>query len=81
MLRLSFVSDIGIHGQMTRDDIGALASIAEDAAMATETVSLRKLLSWVRRSALPRFDEVLGYTRYRELARKLHHGEDCRAPF
>lgn len=76
MLRLSFVSDIGFHGQAANDDIGKLASLAEDAAAGTETVSLRKLLSWIRKEALPRFDDVLGYPRYRELARGLHRDSD-----
>lgn len=75
MLRLSFVSDIGSYGQESGDDVGALASFPEDAAIAIQSVSLKKLLSWIKNTALPRFDEVLGYQRYKGLARELHRDE------
>jgi hypothetical protein len=72
MLRLSFISDIGYHAQPQKDSVGSLASLAEDAAAATGAVSLRKLLPWIKKTALPRFDKVLGYPRYQKLARELH---------
>lgn len=72
MLRLSLVSDIGYHGQSISDEVGSLASLAEEAAAATQAVKLKKLLSWIRKTALPRFDGVLGYARYKQLARELH---------
>lgn len=72
MLRLSLVSDIGYHGRCQNDDVGSLDSLAEEAAAATEVLDLRKLLRWIEKTALPRFDGVLGYARYKKLARELH---------
>ncbi len=76
MLRLSFISDIGYHALPHKDPVGSLASLAEDAAAAIGTVSLRKLRPWIKKTALPRFDEVLGFARYKKLARELHRDPD-----
>ncbi len=73
MARLLFVSDVGRHAASEGDDdVGSLAGIVETAAADCETLSARKLSSWVRRKGLRLIDAALPLERYKELARRLH---------
>lgn len=71
MLRLIFISDVATHANSSKERIVELETMAEDAAADTGIVSLRKVRSWVKREAIPRFDRVLSESRYRELAQEL----------
>ncbi len=71
MLRLTYISDIGVHAGRHDKAIGELASFVDDAAEESST-SLRKLMRWVRRAGIQRFDKALSKERYVELAQTLH---------
>jgi hypothetical protein len=71
MLRLVFIADVATHACSSKDRLAKLDAIAEDAAADTGIVSLRKLRSWVKKEAIPRFDRVLGESRYKKLAHEL----------
>ncbi|NOY92642.1 MAG: hypothetical protein GXP55_15750 [Deltaproteobacteria bacterium] len=75
MLRLAFLSDVATHA---RDPLGnalhpfaKLADLAEEAAVATQTTNLAKLMRWVRRDACKRLDAVLPASEYDRLAGEL----------
>ena len=73
LLRLTYISDIGEHAQAIGDtDIGELRDIAEEAALATETPSFRKLDRWIRSEGLNKINRVLPEPTYRQISRSLH---------
>lgn len=72
MLRLVFISDVGSHARAAGHAVGSLADLAERAAEATTTPSVRKLSVWIRKKGLSAIDAVLPERGYRELARELH---------
>lgn len=71
MLRLTFVSDVGELAPLTEPASG-LRTIAESAALATETPSLPALLDWLRGEGTRLFDSALPVPRMRTLREQLH---------
>lgn len=71
MLRLVFLSDLGFHAKTARHRMRGLASLPEEAAAATGSLSPTKLLKWVRRNALPRFNWALSEASYAKLCDEL----------
>jgi hypothetical protein len=74
MLRLAYVSDVGEYAKRTRHRVARLATLVEDAARATQSLNLRRLLSWIKAEAVPKFDRTLPRDEYARLARLLHRG-------
>ncbi len=72
MMRLTFIGDIASYAQRDDDPLGQLATLADDAAEAVST-NEKRLLSWVRRNGIPRFDQALPRARYIQLATQLRH--------
>lgn len=79
ILRLTFLDDVAGHAlrEGKKSDLHPLEHLLEDAALATKEPSQTKLLRWIERVAIPRFDRALPLARYRELATKLHADEDA----
>ncbi len=71
MLRLTFIADVASYATRTRDEVGQLSDLAEEAAVEAGT-SLRKLLRFVRKRAIPRLLSPLPESRYRQIAAELH---------
>jgi hypothetical protein len=71
---------MGTHAASEKHRVGELASLPDDAALATETVSQVKLARWIKGTALPRLEQVLPVETYRELASGLRpdQGENDR---
>jgi hypothetical protein len=76
MLRLLFISDVGEYARPSRARVARLRTLAEDAAMATSTIVPDKLLRWIRRTGLKRFDDAFPEEVYRRLASELHREPD-----
>jgi hypothetical protein len=72
MFRLLVISDIGFYARKVRDRVGSLASLAEDAALATQDLSFNRLIRWIRSEGLRRFDKALPQSRYQKLSQALH---------
>ena len=72
MMRIIYITDIAFYAQETGDPISSLADLAEEAAVETGTVSLRKLKAWTKKKALPRIDNALSRKRYGVLSQELH---------
>ncbi|MBI4701466.1 MAG: hypothetical protein HY744_09950 [Deltaproteobacteria bacterium] len=70
MLRLIFVSDVAGYAKGS-GRIGKLAFLAESAAAKTGELSPSRLLRWVRREGVARFDAALPEKRYEQIARDL----------
>lgn len=79
MLRLTFLSDVGHHARWSRDRVSKLASMLDEAALASETVSLKKLLRWTATTGSRQVESVLPESRYSSLARRLHEEPDAQA--
>ena len=71
MLRLIFISDVGSHARSEGHPISKMSDLAERAAADTEIPSVRKLATWIRKTALPELNEALPEGTYRKLAREL----------
>lgn len=74
MLRLMFISDIGVHAKTTGADGGKIAQledIAELAAQDTGMTSLRKLNNWVKQRGVPMIDSILPEAIYKDIAADL----------
>jgi hypothetical protein len=76
MLRLLFLSDVGSHAPQAEKRIHSLASLAEDAAAATDAISPTILLKWIRQKAIPKFDRALSEKAYSKLCEELRADED-----
>lgn len=72
MMRLVFLSDLGRYASSDRSRVKSLATLAEDAAAATGSLSPRLLLAWVRHTALPKFEWALSEKSYARLCESLH---------
>ncbi|MCK5797680.1 MAG: hypothetical protein KAI47_10880 [Deltaproteobacteria bacterium] len=72
MMRLVFLSDLGKYASNDRSRVKSLASLPEEAVIATGSLSPRRLLAWVKRHALPKFEWALSEQSYARLCDNLH---------
>lgn len=79
MMRISFASDMGHHAQAD-EGISRLAGLEELAALETQTLSKRKLESWLKRRGQPLLEDALPEARYRQLAQELSLRRDRSNP-
>jgi hypothetical protein len=70
-LRLCFISELATQAKAASHKLGAFDTLAEDAAAAVDTLSLRKLLRWLKSDAKPRLEAALPEREYRALGREL----------
>lgn len=77
MLRLTFVSDVAHHAESDNHPVRKLASLPDDAALASESLSASKLLRWVAREGTRRFDSALPESVYNKLAEELHKDQEA----
>lgn len=71
MLRLTFISDLGVHSQGAADSVESLQEVAEQAALETEIPNKRKLLSWIKRKGNSFLEDAMPESRYRAITAKL----------
>ena len=76
MFRLIFLSDVGSYARSTTVRFRSLATLAEDAAVASGELSFKKLFRWVRDEAIRRFDKALPESLYQKMSRDLHRETD-----
>lgn len=69
MLRLLFIEDIAAYA--VGDPLASAQGIIDKAAMNVPDFNVKKLLSWLKRDAVPALDKYLDRKRYAELANQL----------
>jgi hypothetical protein len=75
MFRLTFLSDVAVHASASGNGLGRLADLPERAVRETNSLSVVKLLRWIRREGVKQVDRALPEPTYERLAKALHKEE------
>ncbi len=72
MLRLTFIDDIVTYAHQDNEQLGTVTGLLDQAVEAVTTFNIRRLLQWIKKTAVPTLDRQLDRQRYIELSNELH---------
>ncbi|NNM82637.1 MAG: hypothetical protein HKL98_08585 [Burkholderiales bacterium] len=81
MLRLTFISDIGVHSRGSSESVESLKEIAEQAAFDTEIPNKRKLIAWIKKKGNLYLEDAMPESRYRAITARLKDSSETQQEF